>query len=213
MSEWQVIIANHIGLESQLIQKELASIPDVHCLILEPEVLPHLEFKPGTCLIIDHAALTDAETVLWLALQSGNLHVVLHNLDDNHLSLEYYQWQCLKGTLSKDAPVEHLRSCVTTILNGGMWLPRLGLESILYHYRQPSNAHGAWKLNLTKREKQILDRITAGESNKEIADDLFLAVSTVKTHVYKLYKKMEVNNRHQAISKVRSAARANIKML
>jgi LuxR family transcriptional regulator of csgAB operon len=174
--------------------------------------LPHLHFLPNTCLIIDYATLTSPETVLWLALQNSSLNVVLHNLNNDRLSLEYYQWRCLKGTLTKEAPVEHLRNCVQTVLNGGLWLPRLGLETILYQYRHPSNAHGKWKVDLTKREKQILDRITAGESNKEIAEDLFLAVSTVKTHIYKLYKKLEVNNRHQAISKVQSAARANFKI-
>ncbi len=212
MRERQIIIANRAGLESQLIQRELATIPEVGCHVLTPESLPHMNLKTDTCLIIDYAILNEHTIVQWLTLQPSSLHVVIHNLPDDLLSLEYYQWRCLKGTLTKEAPIEHLRNCVITVLGGGLWLPRQGLESVLCQYRQPSNAHGNWKVDLTRREKQILDRITAGESNKEIADDLFLAVSTVKTHIYKLYKKLDVSNRNQAISKVQTAAKANIRV-
>ncbi len=54
---------------------------------------------------------------------------------------------------------------------------------------------------LTKREKQILDRLVQGHSNLQIAEELFVAESTVKTHVYKLYKKLNVSNRKEAVQK------------
>jgi len=57
------------------------------------------------------------------------------------------------------------------------------------------------KLNLTSRETEVLQRITQGYTNAEIADELFLSLSTVKTHVSNLLDKMEVKNRAQAIEK------------
>lgn len=48
---------------------------------------------------------------------------------------------------------------------------------------------------LTPREKELIELIYAGKSNKEIADTLFLSESTVKTHIYNIFRKMDVKNR------------------
>lgn len=56
-------------------------------------------------------------------------------------------------------------------------------------------------LDLTKKETTILQKIIEGKSNKEIADEEFIALSTVKTHINKLYGKMSVRNRKEAIIK------------
>ncbi len=52
---------------------------------------------------------------------------------------------------------------------------------------------------LTPQEIKILDLITEGHSNKEIANQLFIEVSTVKSHINKLYTKLGVTNRKEAI--------------
>lgn len=59
------------------------------------------------------------------------------------------------------------------------------------------------KLNLTKREYQILQLVTNGHSNADIANNLFLSISTVKTHVSNLYLKMNVKRRTQAVAKAK----------
>lgn len=51
---------------------------------------------------------------------------------------------------------------------------------------------------LTQKEKEILQLISQGKSNKEIASTLFVELSTVKTHINKIYSKIGVSNRKQA---------------
>lgn len=58
-------------------------------------------------------------------------------------------------------------------------------------------------LGLTERETEVLEGIAAGLSNREIADKLFLSESTVKTHARKLFDKLEVKRRTQAVQKAR----------
>lgn len=57
------------------------------------------------------------------------------------------------------------------------------------------------KLNLTTREYEVLQLLTQGYTNAEIAGKLFLSLSTVKTHVSNLFVKMNVTNRTQAVKK------------
>lgn len=59
------------------------------------------------------------------------------------------------------------------------------------------------KLNLTSREYEVLQLIAEGKSNAEIAQALYLSVSTVKTHLSNLFSKMDVKSRTQAIEKAR----------
>lgn len=59
-------------------------------------------------------------------------------------------------------------------------------------------------LALSKRELEILNRMAQGDSNQEIANALFISISTVKSHNQSLFEKLEVKRRLQAIEKARS---------
>ena len=54
---------------------------------------------------------------------------------------------------------------------------------------------------LTNREQEILELFTQRLSNQEIADSLYIAPSTVKRHTANIYRKLDVNNRRQAVNK------------
>lgn len=56
---------------------------------------------------------------------------------------------------------------------------------------------------LSERELEVLDLIVAGQSNAEIAQQLFIAIGTVKRHINHIYGKLGVNSRTQAIVKAR----------
>jgi DNA-binding CsgD family transcriptional regulator len=59
------------------------------------------------------------------------------------------------------------------------------------------------KLELTKRELEILNLMSQGHSNEEIAEKIFVSVSTVKTHNQNLFVKLDVKRRIQAVEKAR----------
>lgn len=65
---------------------------------------------------------------------------------------------------------------------------------------------------LTQREKELIELIYSGKTNKEIAEMLFLAESTVKTHVYNIFRKMEVKNRIEVICIINGDAIEHEKM-
>lgn len=59
------------------------------------------------------------------------------------------------------------------------------------------------KLNLSKRELEVLQLMSEGLSNQEIADRLFLSLNTIKTHSLRLFAKMDVERRTQAVDKAK----------
>ncbi len=60
------------------------------------------------------------------------------------------------------------------------------------------------KLNISKRELEVLELIAQGLSNQEIASKLFLSLSTIKTHSSSLFEKLDVKRRTQAIEKAKT---------
>lgn len=58
-------------------------------------------------------------------------------------------------------------------------------------------------LGITERELDVLRKIAAGRSNKQIAGDLNVSLNTVKTHVARLYEKLEASRRTEALLRAR----------
>jgi LuxR family maltose regulon positive regulatory protein len=56
---------------------------------------------------------------------------------------------------------------------------------------------------LSERELEVLALVAAGMSNKEIAGRLFVSVTTVKTHINNLYRKLDARSRIQAVARAR----------
>lgn len=59
-------------------------------------------------------------------------------------------------------------------------------------------------LGLSERELEVLQLLAQGLSNQEMADALFVSISTIKTHLLHLYQKLDVTRRTQAIRKAKS---------
>jgi DNA-binding CsgD family transcriptional regulator len=58
-------------------------------------------------------------------------------------------------------------------------------------------------LGLSPRECEILELLASGQSNKELARTLGISPNTVKTHIARVFEKLEVQNRMQAVEKAR----------
>lgn len=66
-------------------------------------------------------------------------------------------------------------------------------------------AEAARKFNLSSRETEVLELLAEGFSNQEIAEKLFISLSTVKSHISNIYTKLEVKRRTQAVQKAKSS--------
>jgi len=59
------------------------------------------------------------------------------------------------------------------------------------------------RLGISKRELEVLELISRGLSNQQIADTLFVSLNTIKTHSSNLFLKLDVNRRTQAVQRAK----------
>lgn len=79
-------------------------------------------------------------------------------------------------------------------------------QKVLVTYRETTNPEEAQRSGeniLTERELKVLRHIEHGHSNQEIADQLFVSLNTIKTHVNNIYSKLGVKRRTQALSRAK----------
>jgi two-component system, NarL family, response regulator LiaR len=126
--------------------------------------------------------------------------------------LKWLQWKYLVADLSVEIYVGVIALFFTIL---GVWvamqLVRAKVRTVVVEkevYVTPPldfvvNEAELKKLGLTGREYEVLQLLAQGHSNAEIAERLFLSLSTVKTHVSNLFVKMDVKSRTQAIEKAR----------
>ncbi|WP_228152861.1 response regulator [Marinobacter guineae] len=109
------------------------------------------------------------------------------------------------GFITKSSPRAQMTEAIQQILNGNVYLPsdiiRTGKESSSNRRsRHEDNPISPELLNsLTRRQLLVLERMSKGESNKQIAYNLNIAETTVKAHVSAILRKLGVHNRVQAI--------------
>lgn len=109
----------------------------------------------------------------------------------------------IHGLFYDDLQPETITRGIKAILNGELWLPRKMLSEQVRKTKTIGPATGNYKPNhdvLTNREIEILSLIATGAKNTDIAKNLCLSVHTIKTHIYHIYKKIDVSNRMQAVN-------------
>lgn len=100
------------------------------------------------------------------------------------------------GYILKDAPSEELLTSIKKVVRGEPILtPSMTQKLIHFHVKQQEKED----TGLTNRELEVLTCLVEGVSNKEIAERLFISDKTVKIHVSKILKKLNVKNRSQAV--------------
>jgi len=98
---------------------------------------------------------------------------------------------------AQDTP-EHILKGIKAILDHELWISRDILTKCVIDSRTKNNPLKTEKNLLTAREIEILTLIVPGATNEEISDILHISPHTVRTHIYNIFKKINVPNRLQA---------------
>jgi DNA-binding NarL/FixJ family response regulator len=100
------------------------------------------------------------------------------------------------GWLGKDVPPSELDAAIRTIHRGGSVLDPAVAPRLLAEVSSPSSHPGLEQL--TAREREVLSLLGLGLSNRDLAERLFVAEKTIKTHVSAVLAKLQLTDRTQA---------------
>ncbi|HGZ7311753.1 TPA: LuxR C-terminal-related transcriptional regulator [Vibrio parahaemolyticus] len=163
------------------------STRDEHYIAIVDSSLPELPEVKQTLSELEHVDAT-----------------VLVNAEPNLRIESLLTWSNLKGLFYFEDDFDKVMMGLKGILNGENWLSRDILNQLIGHPLSLNNTVGELEtkleMELTRREMQVLSALCQGGSNLDIADSLFVSEHTVKSHLYSIFRKLEVKNRMQAIT-------------
>jgi DNA-binding NarL/FixJ family response regulator len=102
------------------------------------------------------------------------------------------------GFLLKDVTPEHLVAAVRLVNTGDALLAPSITRRLVERFARPATVHRDLSV-LTPRELDVLTRLARGRSNAELAAELQLSEATVKTHVARIFAKLDLRDRAQAV--------------
>ncbi|HHG3075963.1 TPA: LuxR C-terminal-related transcriptional regulator [Vibrio parahaemolyticus] len=163
------------------------STRDEHYVAIVDSSLPELPEVKQTLSELEHVDAT-----------------VLVNAEPNLRIESLLTWSNLKGLFYFKDDFDKVMMGLKGILNGENWLSRDILNQLIGYLLSLNNTVGELEtkleMELTRREMQVLSALCQGGSNLDIADSLFVSEHTVKSHLYSIFRKLEVKNRMQAIT-------------
>lgn len=104
------------------------------------------------------------------------------------------------GYLLKKTPPVKLLEYIQDATEGGAPMTSSIAAQVLKMFQETSRAQHQ-DYDLTERERQVLHLLVEGFSYKMIANELFIAIDTVRSHIKKIYEKLHVNSKSEAVAK------------
>ncbi len=102
------------------------------------------------------------------------------------------------GYLLKNTPLRGIVAAVREASQGGMLMPPDVAGKVLDFFTKPGPKVD---YGLTRREKEVLQEMAEGYTQKEIAARLFVAANTINTHIQHIYEKLHVHSNVEAVAK------------
>jgi DNA-binding NarL/FixJ family response regulator len=104
------------------------------------------------------------------------------------------------GYLLKRTPPAKIIEAITEVHNGGAPMTASVARKVLNLFTTVAPP-ALPEVNLTARESEILQHLVSGSSYKKISRDLFISFDTVNSHIKKIYEKLQVHSKTEAVAK------------
>ncbi|MBL7985975.1 MAG: response regulator transcription factor [Flavobacteriales bacterium] len=159
----------------------------------------------GTCpdvvvMDINLPGASGIDCVQQLSQRCGATQFLMYTVhDDDHRVFEALKAGA-NGYILKSSTPDEILEAVRELHAGGSPMSAHVARRVVAHLR-PSQASGLTDANLTEREQQVLVLLAEGLLYKEIGDKLGITVGTIKQHIHRMYEKLHVQNRTEAVNR------------
>jgi LuxR family transcriptional regulator of csgAB operon len=201
-----VYIIGPLKLQNEMMASLIEEETGIECLIFEGVGdIPGLdEEESGQQKLILWDCLGKDPEVCFAQLEQCDrkllerIFVAFFNVSPNIQFAEEAVARGVRGFFYEQDPFEKLPKGIKAIFEGELWVSRKILTKFFMENKRENRISSGKKSLLTSREIEIMAMISIGAKNEEIADKLFISPNTVKTHIYNIFKKIDVPNRLQA---------------
>lgn len=205
----RVLIYTRVNLLGQCLVEWLSTQPDVTeaatCLTAS-NLLRDLERISAELVLFDvrePESLREARIVTSAAISTPLLAISVPETADAVLACAEAGFV---GYVPNQASLQDLGVAMRRVLKGECACPPHVSGALLRELRRrapttPGSKNAA--VSLTRREAEILDLLSRGMSNKDISKKLHVSIATVKNHVHKIFNKLGVRSRAEALARVR----------
>jgi DNA-binding NarL/FixJ family response regulator len=161
----------------------------------EEAILQAVSLKPDVILIDLRMPVMDGVTAIGrLKVSAPEVHILVLTTYDTDADILRAIEAGANGYILKDAPREELFRAVRSTAQGQSYLSPSVATRLMGRMRSPTEEM------LSRREVEILGYVAKGFSNKEIAGNLQISETTVKSHLLHIFAKLQVNDRTQAVT-------------
>jgi DNA-binding NarL/FixJ family response regulator len=157
------------------------------------------EHQPQVVLMdINLPGMNGIECVVCIKNSFPDIQVMMLTVFDNADEIFKSLAAGATGYMLKKTPPARLLEAISELVNGGSPMSGEIARKVVQTFAKPSN-HPFPEANLTAREEEILSFLSKGYLYKEIAAELFISIDTVRTHIRKIYQKLQVRTRTEAL--------------
>lgn len=174
----------------------LASFKNCNNVVDEVEA-----FKPDVVLMdIDMPGTNGLQGLKLIRHHNTDVKVLMLTVFDDNKNVFEALKSGANGYLLKKTPPAKILEYIQDVQSGGAPMTSSIASQVLKMFSEiptPQNED----YNLSEREKNVLQLLVNGYSYKMIAAELFIAIDTVRSHIKKIYEKLQVNSKSEAVAK------------
>ena len=186
----------------------LGASPGFKCVAVCSSGVEALELLPGlqpeiVLMDIQLPGLSGIECVAHLSRVLSETQFMMVTVLEDHDLIFRSLAAGATGYLLKKTPPAKLLEAIRELHAGGSPMSGQVARKVVAAFRQPP-AVNSTSASLSPMEQSVLQRLARGLLYKEVAEEMNLSVSTIRTHVWHIYRKLQVHNRTEAILKMTS---------